>query len=243
MADTYEVSKKLWGEGIEKSTGTFQSFEKSTEEENMVDIEKSTGASKGQGDERGKAGDVKEAGEKRADLADTAAIPSENKKDIAPKDGKLAEKANPSGSPDAATKGQGDERDEAGDVKEKGEKRAKLTKAEEEVEKCNEGSPMVAKKKKVAEIVKAWEDDGRIHTFFGFLKKADPELSRELPVTPELWKDYMINHSKNVNKGIATWDETSQELLNKSYADIKKFPKFGKDGKKEEPEKEEKDEK
>jgi len=108
MADTYDIEKA------------------------MV-LNKSVGASKGRGDERDKAGDVKEEGEQRAKPLEGAAVPGENKKEIAPTEGKLPLKENPAGSPIGATAGQGDERDKAGDLKEAGEKRAKpILKSEDE---------------------------------------------------------------------------------------------------------------
>jgi len=73
MADTYEIEKSLA-------------------------MKKSTGASKSQGDERDKAGDVKEAGEERATVTDEIEVKSGNT---------------------------GDQRDKTNDVEEKGEKRAK----------------------------------------------------------------------------------------------------------------------
>jgi len=125
-------------------------------EEEEKKVEKAEGASKGRGDEREKAGDKLESGEKRAELLDTSKIPAENKKEIAPTEGDAKEKKNPTGKADAATAGQGDERDKAGSTKEAGEKRAV-------VEKAVECSPEeMAKRANKEKITKAFDEDAKL---------------------------------------------------------------------------------
>lgn len=159
MADTYQRSKELWG------------FKKSKEGEMTEEkIEKATAAGTGRGDERAKAGDVKEAGEKRADVTDSSSIPAENKKEATPTEGEenLKNKKNPPGSPAGATKGRGDEREKAGGTKEEGEKRAVAEKNPcpslkkgDEVEKCNDGKPMIKPEDK-EKIKKSFEADEKL---------------------------------------------------------------------------------
>jgi hypothetical protein len=153
MADTYQRSKELWKSACNTSERDFE--RRQIQEETM---EKAEGASKGRGDEREKAGDKVEAGEKRAELLETAKIPGEDKKEIAPTEGDAKEKKNPSGKADAATKGQGDERDKAGSTKEAGEKRAIVEKADGE---CSPEE--MAKKMAKEKIAKAFDEDEKLN--------------------------------------------------------------------------------
>lgn len=196
MADTYEISKRLWGGKMEKSEG----------------------ATKGRGDERDKAGDIKEEGEKRATPLESSSVPGENKKNIDPVEGKIEgitqEKGkNPPGETIGATKGQGDERDKAGDVKENGEKRAlPINKSEEpeDVEKCNlaaRAAVLGEKKKKIGDMVKSWEDGGREGDFILYLAKSDKDFLKEMSTNPELWDHYCVNFMKSVHKDDPQWND------------------------------------
>ncbi len=158
MATTYQRSKELWKSACNTPERDFE--RRQIQEETM---EKAEGATKGRGDEREEAGKKKEEGEKRAELLDSAKIPGENKKEIAPKDGKLEgvsqEKGkNPPGETIGASKGQGDERDKAGSTKEAGEKRAIVEKADGE---CSPEE--MAKKMAKEKIVKAFDEDAKLN--------------------------------------------------------------------------------
>ena len=137
MADTYEIEKSLV-------------------------MKKATGAGKGQGDERDKAGDVKETGEERATVTDEIKVKSGST---------------------------GDQRDKTNDVEEKGEKRAKPV-----------------EKSAIDAIVKSWGTSDKSLSFFKFFAKEDKELLKAMSVDKESWKYYMDNHAKEVNKGIKEWE-------------------------------------
>ena len=109
---------------------------KTMEVTEMEELKKATGASVGRGDEREKAGEKKEEGEKRADLTESSSVPAAKEmkindgtdkdfpEDKGGKQGNLSTKENPPGSPAGATTSRGDEREKAGKPKEEGEKRA-----------------------------------------------------------------------------------------------------------------------
>jgi hypothetical protein len=207
MADTYVIEKSLV-------------------------MKKATGASKGQGDERDKAGDVEEDGEERATVTDEIKVK-------------------------AGTTG--DLKDKAGDVEEDGEKRAKpINKSETEdteqgpkvvqskptpeqiAENSRQGNagneraqrfaafkeqsrqrhsgegrglavgggkgPIAVEKSAIDAIVKSWGTSDKSLSFFKFFAKEDKELLKAMSVDKEAWKYYMDNHAKEVNKGIKEWE-------------------------------------
>ena len=115
-----------------------------------------------------------------------------------------------------------------------------VEKSADEVEKCNQA--MAGKKKKIGEIVKAWEADGRPVEFFKYFAKADKELLKEMGVTPDLWGHYMVNFVKSINKGNPVWDEMSSEMIEKMWPPKGGFPPKKEEGEKPEAKEDEKQE-